>query len=69
MDTNGDYLADEGSSTYSWLSGFNGNGWLNFYNLPAGTYKLEVRKAVASLSGKMPFTVQALGASSALGLV
>ena len=63
------FVNDQDNIQYAWMTYWNGNGWLNFANLPAGTYKIVMRAGSTSTTGTMPFTVQALASASAVGLV
>ena len=68
-DAAGLYVYDQEAKPYAWMTYWNGNGWQNFINLPAGTYKVVIRQGNTSNTGELPFAVQALGASAAVGLV
>ena len=61
-------VKDQDGSDYSWMTAWNGNGWLNFVNLPVGTYKVIIRSGSTSRKGTMPFAVQALASKSAVTL-
>ena len=63
------WALDENGKNYNYLMQWSGNGWMNFVNLPAGTYTVTIGKATTSNTGIMPFAVQALGANAAIGLV
>lgn len=52
------YIKDANARSYNWVSGNNGNGWLQFDNLPEGEYTLQLRYARASTTGDLDFGVE-----------
>ena len=41
--TAGVNMVDQDGVSFAWMTTWSGNGWLNFVNLPAGTYKVFIR--------------------------
>lgn len=62
----GAYVTDQSGRSYNWLTYWNGNSWLNFNNLPAGNYRIQIRCGSPTTQGNMPFTVQTFGKTSAV---
>lgn len=65
----GAYVTDSYGKQYNWLTYWGGNGWLNFNNLPAGSYKVVIRAGSATTTGDMPYAVEAKSASVAVTLL
>lgn len=63
------YVTDQYGQQYSWLTAWNGNGWLNFKALPAGTYTVVMRAGSTATTGDMPFTVESFAASQVAPVV